>query len=137
MELTNAVAAVLWADPGVTVLQLAPSLRLAINVAGAAGQTLRARFFAGATQTVNVPPIADAHVQNGDQSSVNFGTSTTLALKASGSTQVRETFLLFTLPPLTAPDEAYGPLHYSPDGEHLLVGHPRGAVLVLRLGRSS
>ena len=30
-------------------------------------------------------------------------------------------------------DASYGPIHSSPDGHHVLVGHPRGAVPVLRL----
>jgi serine/threonine protein kinase len=35
------------------------------------------------------------------------------------------------LPPLG--DDSYGPIQFAPDGRHLLVGHPRGAVILVRM----
>src|ERR1051326_6570954 len=46
-------------------------------------------------QTNTLLPVADAYVQNGTNGNLNFGTATTLAVKASGSNQVREAYLRF------------------------------------------
>jgi len=36
----------------------------------------------------------------------------------------------YTLPSLGT--DSYGPLQFAPDGKHILIGHPRGAVVVVR-----
>ncbi len=36
------------------------------------------------------------------------------------------------LPPVG--DEGYGPIHFTPDGRHLLIAIPRGAVAIVRIG---
>ncbi len=44
VELATSARTIVSADPAVTVTQLEPSIRLSVNVAGARGRTLRARF---------------------------------------------------------------------------------------------
>lgn len=95
VELTAVGQAVLSADASVTVLQLSPTIKLAINVAGAAGASHRARFFVGPVTTLVLSPVADSYAQNGPETNSNFGTSISLAVKASGSTLARESFLRF------------------------------------------
>ncbi len=96
VELTNSVTAVLSVDAGVTVLQTSP-LRLLFNTSNTFGATLRARFSVGAFQTNALLALADAHVQNGPSAVTNFGTGTTLSVKAGSGTTTRETFLKFDL----------------------------------------
>jgi hyaluronate lyase len=98
IELTNVAAtAVLEVDPGVTVAQIAPTVRLAVNTSGALGATLRARLFVAPFQTSTLSPVADAYVQNGTETNSSFGTAVTLAVKSSGASQSRESFLRFDL----------------------------------------
>lgn len=47
VELATAVRAAISVDAGITVIQLAPSLRFSADVAGARGKTFRARFAVG------------------------------------------------------------------------------------------
>lgn len=49
VEFDAAASALVEADPGVTVVQLAPTLRLSVDVRGARGRTFRARFSAAPT----------------------------------------------------------------------------------------
>ncbi|MBI5771935.1 MAG: polysaccharide lyase 8 family protein [Verrucomicrobia bacterium] len=51
VELDTAATSALQADPGITVVQLAPTLRLSVNVAGARGKSFRARFATAPTKT--------------------------------------------------------------------------------------
>lgn len=101
LELTAQAQAVLAIDPTVSIQQLTPTIKLAVNVAGAFGASHRARLFVGSPTTVTLSPVADAYVQNGDQTNVNFGTSASLAIKASGSSLVRESYLRFDVSPLS------------------------------------
>jgi len=96
VDLTNSVTAVLSVDAGVTVLQTSP-LRLLFNTSNTFGATLRARFSVGAFQTNALLAIADAHVQNGAAAVTNFGTGTTLSVKAGSASTTREAFLRFDL----------------------------------------
>jgi hyaluronate lyase len=99
LEINVPASAVLSADASVSLVQLSPTIKLAVNVNGAGGQTSHARFFVGPVQTVTLSPAADAYVQNGDQTNSNFGTSQTLAVKASANSLGRESYLSFALPP--------------------------------------
>ncbi len=96
VELTNSATAVLSLDAGVTVLQTSP-LRLLFNTSNTYGATLRAKFSVGAFQTNALLALADAHVQNGAAAVMNFGTATTLSVKAGSASTTRETFLKFDL----------------------------------------
>jgi len=98
LEINVASLRALSLDPGVTLLQASPTLKLAVNANGTSGQALHASFLIGSTQTVTLSPVADAYVQNGDQISANFGSAVSLAAKSSGNNQSRETFLRFELP---------------------------------------
>jgi hyaluronate lyase len=97
IELTGVGQAILSADPTITVLQLSPTIRLAVNVAGSLGASHRASFFVASPALVNLSPVADAYVQNGDQTNANFGASASLAVKASATSLGRESFLRFDL----------------------------------------
>ena len=119
----------LAADPEITVQQLSPSIKLAVNAGGTGGRTLHARFFVGSVESLALGPAADAYVQNGDQSNVNYGAAQTLAVKSSTSSPTRETYLRFELPPapwavldatlrmvpVTLNDAMYHALAYVPD----------------------
>ena len=97
LEISVSAAAVFAADPAITVVQLSPTLKLAVNLSGSAGRTCSARFFSGPVQTLILPPVADAYVQNGDQTNVNFGSAGSLGVKSSGPTLARESYFQFDI----------------------------------------
>ncbi len=97
LEISSSATALLSADAGFSVQQLAPTIKVAVNMNGSAGKTLHARFDITALQTVTLVPVADAYVQNGDQTNVNFGSSSSLAAKAATNSLGRESFLRFDL----------------------------------------
>ncbi len=97
VELSSAASLVLSADAGISVQQLSPTLKLAVNPGNSLGATFRARFALLPLQTNTLSPVADAYVQNGDQSATNFGGTSTLAVKAAGTNLTREAYLKFDL----------------------------------------
>lgn len=97
VELTTPVSLPLSVDAGISVLQISPTLKLAINPSNSLGATFRARFALLPLQTNTLLPVADAYVQNGDQSTTNFGGTSTLAVKVGGTNLTRETYLRFDL----------------------------------------
>ncbi len=129
LEISTPATSLLSADPMVSIQQLTPTIKAAINVNGAAGQTFRARFFVGAMVTLTNSPIADSYVQNGDQTNSNFGGLTKLEVKAAATSQGRETFLRFDLSqvagnilsanlrllPFTVNDPLFHAVAYVPD----------------------
>ncbi len=102
VEITNitASAALSW-DPAITIVQTTPTVKLAVNVNGAGGQTFHARFFVGPVQTLTLSPVADAYIENGTNANANFGGATTLIVKTNSSNTnlTREAYLRFALPP--------------------------------------
>lgn len=84
-------------DPAITVTQTTPSIALTVNVNGAQGKTLKARFYVGTPQIVNVAPEADAYVYDGS-TNANFGTTTILTVKKSSTGFNRESYLRFNVP---------------------------------------
>lgn len=101
LEFTAVAQTVVSADPTISIQQLGPSIRITVNVAGSFGASHRARFFVGPASTVTLAPVADAYTQNGDQTNNNFGASASLAVKASGGSLARESYLRFDLAPLS------------------------------------
>ncbi len=99
VEINAAASATLAVEPGITVVRLSPTIQLAVNVGGAAGRALHARFFVGLVQTFTLPPAADAYVENGSKTNSNFGTNVLLIVKPSSSSLARETYLRFDLAP--------------------------------------
>ncbi|MCB1210308.1 MAG: DNRLRE domain-containing protein, partial [Verrucomicrobiales bacterium] len=90
------------ADSGVTVTQSSPTIALSVNVNGASGRTLKARFYLGTPDTFSVAPVADAYVHDAAASvDTNFGTASTLIVKKSGVGYNRESFLRFDVPAST------------------------------------
>src|SRR5207249_1353847 len=129
LEISAAASALISADTAVSVVQLSPTIKLAVNVNGAGGETRYARFFVGPVQMVPLAPVADAYVENGDQIDSNFGTSPTLEVQAPESGPSRETYLRFDLlpaagiiasatlelVPITVSDPLYHALAFVPD----------------------
>ncbi|HWN93782.1 MAG TPA: polysaccharide lyase family 8 super-sandwich domain-containing protein, partial [Methylomirabilota bacterium] len=97
IELSMSASLVLSADAGISVLQTSPTIKLAVNSSNSLGATFRARFALLPLQTNTLLPVADAYVQNGEQSATNFGGTATLAVKAAGTNLTRETYLRFDL----------------------------------------
>ena len=97
IELSTAASLVLSVDAGISVLQLSPTIKLAVNVSNTLGTTLRARFAVPPSQTYTLPAVADAYVQNGDAIASNFGGASTLAVKSAGTNFTRESYLRFDL----------------------------------------
>src|SRR5205085_8480602 len=94
LEITNTTAAsVISADPGVTVVQTTPTIKLSVNVAGAGGQTFHARFFG---QILTLTNVADAYVENGTNANANFGLTNRMLVKTDSNTNItREAHLRF------------------------------------------
>ncbi len=98
VEIEAPAAGVMSADAGVTVVQLAPTVKLAVTNSVADGRSYRASFFVGTVQTVALAPVADAYVENGSNATNHYGTSTSLVVKYNGSSSLtRESFLRFDL----------------------------------------
>ena len=101
LTIAAGATALISADPGVTVTQISPAIRMTVAVSGAAGKTFKARFYLLTPQTVNVAPEADAYVQDGADATNNFGTGTSLVVKKGNTGYNRETFLRFNVPAYT------------------------------------
>ena len=102
LELANFTAInALSYDQGITVVQTTPTIKLAVNVNSAGGQTFRARFFVAPAQPITLSPVADAYVENGTNAFVNFGSAPSLVVKTnlSSTNLTREAYLRFQLPP--------------------------------------
>ncbi|PYJ01651.1 MAG: hyaluronate lyase, partial [Verrucomicrobia bacterium] len=62
LEINFPASTALSLDARVNLVQLSPTIQLAVNVKGAGGQTVHARFFVGPVQTLTLSPVADAYV---------------------------------------------------------------------------
>ena len=98
VEVMAAATGVVSLDAGVTVVQMTPTVKLAVSANGADGRSYRATLYLGKMQTVTLTAVADAYVENGTNDVNNYGTSTSLVVKNSGgSTLTREAYLRFDL----------------------------------------
>ncbi len=87
------------ADAAITVTQITPTIAMTVSTAASAGKTFKARFYLGTPQSVNVSAQADAYVYDAAANvNSNFGTSTSMAVKKSGTGFNRECFLRFNVP---------------------------------------
>jgi chondroitin AC lyase len=100
LELASPVAGLIRADAGITIEQMAPTLRLGLAAAKSYGRTFKARFHLrpNAFETITLVPVADSYVYDGSPGS-NYGTSPTLACKliTTSNSYTRETYLGFDL----------------------------------------
>ena len=100
VELATPATGIVALDPEITVLQTTPTIRLSIQAPSADGHSIQATFFLGKTIQTTVNPIADTYVENGANSANNYGASTYLVVKNSGTnTLTREAYLRFDLTP--------------------------------------
>jgi hypothetical protein len=125
LELASPVAGLIHADTGITVEQLAPTLRLRFAAAKSYGRSFKARFHLRphAFETVTLSPAADAYVHDASPAS-NYGTAANLACKliTASTGYTRETYLDFDLSGVTRSPVAaslrLSPLSVSTAGIH-------------------
>jgi regulation of enolase protein 1 (concanavalin A-like superfamily) len=100
VELAQPAYAVVSADPGVTVTQLMPTVKVSVAVSGASGRTFSVKLLTdssrGPLQTVVLDPEADAYVYDAAPAT-NYGTASELICKAGTSGYNRESYLRFNL----------------------------------------
>lgn len=95
IEIHRAATRLISADAGVTVLRLAPTIKLSVNVSAAAGKTFKASLQLGTLTTLTA--TADAHVRSGSYAGSNYGTSTVLDVKKESTGYDRQAFVQFDL----------------------------------------
>jgi hyaluronate lyase len=95
IEIARAAGAAIATSPGVTVTRLAPTIRLAIDVAAAAGKSFGASFRLLRTKTLR--PVADATLRDGSYGAINYGTAATMTVKNDGAGYARQALARFDL----------------------------------------
>jgi hyaluronate lyase len=95
LELYKSATAVVGCDPGVTVTQQAPTIKLAVAVNAAAGKSFTCRFTANDVMTLY--PAADAFVRDGTYAATNYGTTTYVTIKNDAAGYQRKGLLKFNL----------------------------------------
>ena len=95
LEIQRSAWQLIAADPGVSVTQMSPTIKLSINVNAAGGKSFAARF--ALATTVTLPAVADSYVLNGASAGSNFGGANTLVTKNDGVGYFRQSFLRFDL----------------------------------------
>ncbi|QBE63542.1 polysaccharide lyase family 8 super-sandwich domain-containing protein [Pseudoduganella lutea] len=99
IEINRSASALTSADAAVTVVQLSPTIKLAVSTGAAAGKSFTARF---ALHTVHsLPPAADAYVRDGTYATTNYGSTNSLVLKKDTSNYHRKAFVRFDLSAIT------------------------------------
>lgn len=99
IEIHRAATRLISADAGVTVLRLAPTVRLSVNVNAAAGKTFKASLQLGTLSSLAA--AADTHVRNGSYGDTNYGTATVLDVKKESTGYDRQAFVKFDLASVT------------------------------------
>ncbi|MTW13328.1 DNRLRE domain-containing protein [Pseudoduganella eburnea] len=95
IEVNRNVTAVLSTDPGVTVVQTSPTLKLQVAVNGAAGKSFASHFTINGTSSLT--PAGDAYVRDGTYASSSFGTASTITVKSDALSYSRKGLLKFDL----------------------------------------
>jgi|GEM_PF-1494144 len=83
-------------DPEVTVLQLAPTLKLAVNTDRKDGKSIQASFTL-AESSATLAPTADTYVRDGTYAATNYGNASTMAVKQEVINYDRNALLKFDL----------------------------------------
>lgn len=99
IEIHRAATRLIAADAGVTVLRLAPTVRLSVNVNASAGKTFRASLQLGTLSSHEAS--ADAHVRSGSFADANYGAATVLDVKKDAAGYDRQAFVKFDLAGVT------------------------------------
>ncbi|QNM98796.1 polysaccharide lyase family 8 super-sandwich domain-containing protein [Chitinimonas koreensis] len=95
VEIFRVAGEALSVDPGVTVDQLTPTIKLTIAVNASAGKTFRARFKLAKLAYLTV--AADAYVRSGSYANTNFGSTAVSEVKKEAAGYDRQTLLRFDL----------------------------------------
>ncbi|MBI5773280.1 MAG: hypothetical protein HZA89_06000, partial [Verrucomicrobia bacterium] len=108
VTLNRAATSVQFADAGVTVNQLSPTIQLTVNVASAAGKTFSAKFNYNTNAPPSFAPVANRAVDVGE----NFALASAIA--DADLPYQTPFFLLLAAPPGMALDAASGVLTWTP-----------------------
>ncbi|MFC4099872.1 polysaccharide lyase family 8 super-sandwich domain-containing protein [Paenibacillus xanthanilyticus] len=103
IEINRTATSALSLDAGVTVVSLAPTIQLDVNVAGSLGRSFAAKFALGSAVVTNLGAEADAYVRDGASASVNYGADTSLVIKNDVAGYAREAFIRFNLAGVSSP----------------------------------
>lgn len=95
IEINRVANSALSLSAGITVLQLAPTIKLSVAVNGAAGASFKASF--RVLRTVTLSAIADAYVRDGSYANNNFGLEATMMTKSSSLSYTRQNYAMFNL----------------------------------------
>lgn len=95
LDINRAATGIVTQDPGVTVLQLSPTIKLRVAVNGAAGKSYGARFTLN--PVASLAPAADAYVRDGASASTNFGAASVITVKNDAAGYARTGLLKFDL----------------------------------------
>lgn len=95
LEIGRSATAVVSTDPGVTVTQLSPTIKLTIDVNLAAGKSFHARFTIQNTFTLS--PTDDAFARNGTYATTNYGSANAMYLKNDTTGYARKALIKFDL----------------------------------------
>lgn len=95
IEINRAATAVISTDPGVTVVQTTPTIKLQVAVNASQGKSFAARFTLSGT--TSLAPLADAFVRDGTYATTNYGSTGTLTVKADTASYARKSMLKFDL----------------------------------------
>lgn len=96
LEFFHAATAVVSNDPEVTVNQLAPTVKIAVNTDRKDGKSIQASFTL-AQSSANLSPTADAYVRDGTYANNNFGSASTMAVKTEVLNYDRNALMKFDL----------------------------------------
>ncbi len=99
IEINRSAGSVLSTDPGVTVVQTTPTIKLQVAVNGSLGKSYASRFIV--TSQTNLSPAGDAFVRDGTYASTNYGTTGTLTVKSDAVGYSRKGMLKFDLSGVT------------------------------------
>ncbi|WP_127580065.1 polysaccharide lyase family 8 super-sandwich domain-containing protein [Paenibacillus koleovorans] len=112
LEFARSVSGVIEKDSRITVLQTNPTLKLRINVNGAKGQALHAKF----SPAFTIAPAADAYVRGGTFGDTNYGDITTLRIsETTNDNTKRKAYLKFDLSDFASISHATLQLYGSSD----------------------
>lgn len=95
LDINRAATEVLSADPGLTVVQMSPTIKLKLAGSGSAGKSFNAHF--KLSNLSSLYPAADAFVRDGTYANNNFGTGSTITVKDDGVSYSRKGLLKFDL----------------------------------------
>jgi hyaluronate lyase len=99
IEIARTAGALVAASSGVTVTQLKPTIKLTVNVNGAAGKSFTASFKLMRRSTLAAS--ADAYMRDGTYAGTNYGAAATLVVKNDAASYARQALARFDLTPIS------------------------------------